>query len=146
MHDTSWTTAGSGGLLALGDTGAQSPMETIMRLIVRDELPSPCSWTSQVTISLEDGEVLDEDEARHFRSKKTTPDLACPDLRVALYYDGRHHTNAEQQETDFRLYQKLKTLGWEAVRINKDLIRDRDEMLEHVRHAVATALRLRRTP
>lgn len=132
-------------LLELSDEGAQSPMETILRLIVRDELPSSCSWTSQATISLEDGEVLDEYEARHFRGKKTTPDLVCRELQVALYYDGRHHTNAEQQDTDFRLYQKLKTLGWEAVRINKDLIRDRDELLEHVRHAVATALRLRRT-
>lgn len=133
-------------LLELSDEGAQSPMETILRLIVRDELPSCCSWTSQVTISLEDGAVLDEHEARHFRGKRTTPDLVCHELQVALYYDGRHHTNAEQQDTDFRLYQKLKTLGWEAVRINKDLIRDRDELLEHVRHAVATALRLRQTP
>lgn len=133
-------------LLALCDDGAQSPMETVMRLIVRDEIPAHCSWTSQVIISLEDGEVLDEDEARHVRGKRTTPDLACQELRVALYYDGRHHTGEEQRETDFRLYQKLKTLGWEAVRINKDLIRDRDELLGHVRHAVATALRLHPGP
>lgn len=130
-------------LLALSDTGAQSPMETVMRLIVRDEIPSHCTWTSQVTISLEDGEVLDDDVARNFRGRRTTPDLACQELRVALYYDGGHHTSDEQRETDFRLYQKLKTLGWEAVRINKDLIRDRDELLAHVRNAIATALRLR---
>lgn len=129
-------------LLELSDGGAQSPMETVLRLVVRDELPAHCAWTSQVTISLEDGGTLDGEEERHFRGRRTTPDLVCRELQVALYYDGRHHAGAEQQETDFRLYQKLKTLGWEAVRVNKELLRDREEMLDHVRHAVATALRL----
>lgn len=126
-------------LLDLCDDGAQSPMESVMRLIVRDEIPGHHRWTSQVTVSLQDGSVLDDRLSEPGVS--TTPDLACRGLQVALYYDGRHHTSPEQEETDFLLYQQLETLGWEAVRINKALIRDRGEMLDHVRHAVDTAQR-----
>lgn len=120
-------------LLTCCDTGAQSPMETIMRLIVRDELPTGHDWTSQVTISLDNGTVVD---GQSFHTNRTTPDLACTTLKVALFYDGRHHRTESQMETDFRLYQRLKVLGWEAVRINKDLLRDLDEMLEQVRYAI----------
>jgi hypothetical protein len=45
------------------------------------------------------------------RGKKTTPDLACTGLRVALYYDGQHHDGDDQTDTDFRLFQQIKDPG-----------------------------------
>lgn len=126
------------GLLEMSDPGAQSPMETALRLIVRDELPPGHTWASQVTVSLVDGAVVDDDV---YRGRRTTPDLACASLKVALYYDGVHHDDAEQTETDFRLYQELKKLGWEAVRVNRDLLADQEELLEHVHGAIERARR-----
>jgi hypothetical protein len=123
-------------LLELCDQGAESPMETVLRLVVRDELPAGHAWTSQVTVSLADGVVVD---GATFRGKRTTPDLACPALKVALYYDGAHHEDQEQTETDFRMFQALKKIGWEAVRINRDLLNDRAELLEHIRGAIVRA-------
>ena len=129
--DKDWMT----GLLELSDHGAQSPMETVLRLIARDELPAEYTWTSQVTVSLSDGAVV----TAEYRGRRTTPDLACPELRVALYYDGAHHGGAGQTETDFRLYQELRKLGWETVRVNKGLLADRAELTAHVRGAVERA-------
>ncbi|HIW92450.1 MAG TPA: endonuclease domain-containing protein [Candidatus Corynebacterium avicola] len=126
------------GLLGLCDLGAQSPMETITRLVLRDELPAGHSWTSQVTISLDNGTVRRQSAPG---DNVTTPDLACTSLRVAVYYDGNHHSSEEQKLRDFRLYQRLKSLGWEAVRIDKELLRDRREMLEQVGYAIQVARR-----
>lgn len=124
-------------LLELCDHGAQSPMETALRLSVRDELPAGHEWTSQVTVSLTDGAVVDD---TRYRGRKATPDLACGSLRIALFYDGAHHGDGEQTETDFRLFQKLKALGWEVIRVNKDLLADLDELLELLHGAVERAV------
>ncbi|MEY8566422.1 hypothetical protein [Corynebacterium sp.] len=113
-------------LLALTDYGAQSPMETVLRLVVRDRLPDGCRWTSQVRIDLGKG-------------RSTVPDLACPELGVALYYDGRHHDAAGQTDTDFTLFQRLKNKDWEAVRVNRALLADLEELSEQLQGAVLRA-------
>lgn len=125
-------------LLPLTDYGAQSPMETVLRLIVRDELPAGHTWTSQVRIDLADGDVAGPASAR-----TTVPDLACTRLGVALYYDGRHHDGADQTDTDFVLFQKLRGVGWEAVRVNRTLLSDRSEMMDHIRSAITRAADVR---
>lgn len=114
-------------LLGLSDYGAQSPMETVLRLIVRDMLPAGHRWTSQVEVQ------------RKRPGETTTPDLACRTLKVALYYDGAHHDGAAQTDTDFRLFQELKDLGWEPVRVNKGLLADREEFLGQLASAIARA-------
>ncbi len=104
----------------------------------RDELPAGHGWTSQVTISLDSGRVRNRSMPG---DNVTTADLACTSLKVAVYYDGTHHTGEEQKLRDFRLYQRLKSLGWEAVRIDKELLRDRADMLDQIRAAVNAARR-----
>ncbi|MCJ7857622.1 hypothetical protein [Corynebacterium kalidii] len=113
-------------LLALTDYGAQSPMETVLRLVVRDALPAGHRWTSQVRVDLGKG-------------RSTVPDLACPELGVALYYDGRHHDGADQTDTDFMLFQRLKNAGWEALRVNRALLGDLEELVEQLQGAVLRA-------
>ena len=125
-------------LLTLCDYGAQSPMESVLRLMVRDTLADiggEPTWTSQVTVSLTDGQVVKDSH----RGKKTTPDLACTSLRVALYYDGRHHDGDDQTDTDFRLFQQLRGVGWEAVRINRALLADPEELMKQVNAAISRA-------
>lgn len=119
-------------VLALCDQGAQSPMETVLRLLVRDTLADVAGdhvWSSQVTVVL----------GTWYR-KRTTPDLACVELKVALYYDGRHHDEDDQNDTDFRLFQQLKDLGWEVVRVNRDLLSDLEELMKQVDAAIARAV------
>lgn len=119
-------------VLALCDQGTQSPMETVLRLLVRDTLADVAGdhvWSSQVTVVL----------GTWYR-KRTTPDLACVELKVALYYDGRHHDEDDQNDTDFRLFQQLKDLGWEVVRVNRDLLSDLEELMKQVDAAIARAV------
>lgn len=132
-------------LLAMADEGAQSPMETVLRLIVRDELPDAHRWTSQVRINLADGTVGRGGGSWRAGggARSTVPDLACETLGVALYYDGRHHDELAQTDTDFTLFQKLRGVGWEAVRVNRKLLADLPELLEQLRAAVRRACEAR---
>ncbi|MGO3363041.1 MAG: DUF559 domain-containing protein [Corynebacterium sp.] len=100
-------------ILASADYGAHSPMETAMRLIVRDLLPPGHTWESQVTGDL-DGVPF---------PGGTVPDLACRELRIALYYDGGHHDSLRQRETDLQLTQQMINQGWEVCRYTRHGIR-----------------------
>ncbi|HAJ52299.1 MAG TPA: hypothetical protein DCM55_07590, partial [Corynebacterium variabile] len=55
-------------------------------------------------------------------------------------YDGRHHDEDDQNDTDFRLFQQLKDLGWEVVRVNRDLLSDLEELMKQVDAAIARAV------
>ncbi|WP_420098094.1 hypothetical protein [Corynebacterium sp.] len=114
-------------LCALADPGfgAESPRETVLRLVVRNELADGVAWRTQVTVDL--------------GTTSTRPDIACPELKIALYYDGAHHAAEETTDTDFRLFQKLRDIGWEAVRVNSAALEERTEMMESIRNAIARA-------
>ncbi|AGP30246.1 hypothetical protein A606_02965 [Corynebacterium terpenotabidum Y-11] len=120
-------------LLELSDDGAQSPMETVMRLIVRDLLPEPYRWRSQVRVDLL------PDAARGW-TPKTLPDLGCPELKIALYYDGGHHSEGSQPEIDFNQFHALRDLGWEVIRFTKDHLRSPGAMRELVLNSIRRAL------
>lgn len=119
-------------LLDLADDGAQSPMETTMRLIVRDLLPEPYRWQSQVRVDL-------LPDAASGWTPKTLPDLGCPELKIALYYDGGHHTEGTQTEVDFNQFHALRDLGWEVIRFTKEHLRDPKAMRALVTKAIVRA-------
>lgn len=123
-------------LLGLADDGAQSPMETVMRLIVRDLLPEPYRWQSQIRVDLL------PDSTRGW-TPRTLPDLGCPELKIALYYDGGHHTEGTQTEVDFNQFHALRDLGWEVIRFNKSHLRCPGDMRDLVVKAVMRALQNR---
>ncbi|AHW65185.1 hypothetical protein CGLY_13725 [Corynebacterium glyciniphilum AJ 3170] len=121
-------------LLALADDGAQSPMETVLRLIVRDLLPQPFRWQSQIRVDLMPG-------AATGWTPRTLPDLGCEELKLALYYDGGHHDTASQTDVDFDQFHALRDLDWEALRFNKESIRSPAMVRERVVKARDRALR-----
>ena len=45
------------------------------------------------------------------------PDLAFPDFKVAVNYDGRHHLQERQRESDIRRDESLAAMGWTSVTI-----------------------------
>lgn len=112
--------------------GAQSPRETLLRLYVRDVLPDGLEWQSQVKVEYLDGGG---------KPRTTWFDLACEDIAVGLYYDGRLHGEAARKTKDFRQLQDLKDREWEVVRVDRDLMADASAMREQVRNAVARGMR-----
>ncbi|MCJ7857785.1 hypothetical protein [Corynebacterium kalidii] len=72
---------------------------------------------------------------------RTVLDLACPDLRVGLYYDGGTHAGAAQKTKDFVQIQELKDIGWDAVRADATLLRrERPRFISQTSKAVARAV------
>jgi hypothetical protein len=81
----------------LADGRAQSPPESVIRVqLVRAGLPRP---EPQYPIPLSGGMTLH-------------PDLAWPEYRVALEYDGAHHADPEHLDLDRRRLNLLVGAGW----------------------------------
>ncbi|WP_211213233.1 DUF559 domain-containing protein [Corynebacterium terpenotabidum] len=120
-------------LLALADDGAQSPMETVTRLLVRDLLPAPYRWESQIRVDLDPG-------AATGWTRQTLPDLGVHGLKIAIYYDGAYHDDDHRTDVDFDQFHTLRDLGWEVLRFNRKTIRDPRKVRELVSNAIARAI------
>lgn len=106
----------------LFDTGAQSPKESWLRVVLIDAgLPRP---QTQIPVSDEFGEVF------------AYLDMGWPSLKVAVEYDGeQHRTDQRQYRWDSRRREGLERLGWIVVRV---LAGDRPAAIVHrVRDALA---------
>lgn len=90
--------------IALFDSGAQSPRESWLRiLLVQAGLPAP-----QTQI-----EVIDE-----FGQAVAYLDMGWEELMVAVEYDGDHHrTDRRQYGWDIRRAEMLERRGWIVVRV-----------------------------
>ena len=66
-------------------------------------------------------------------------DLALPELRLAIEYDGAWHVLREQLERDRARLNALKGAGWTVVHVTAAMLRHPDELVARVRAAVARA-------
>lgn len=109
--------------------GPLSRKETQLRLrIVRAGLPEPHL-------------NLPVPEAEHDGSAPMI-DLAYPDYRVGIEYEGDHHRNPVQFRRDIRRFERLQDVGWTIVRVSAQDVPDDDE--EATRETLARiAARLR---
>ncbi|MEI5584132.1 MULTISPECIES: endonuclease domain-containing protein [unclassified Agromyces] len=113
--------------LELTRPGAESRPETLLRLLlVRAGLPEP-----EVNVAVRDA---------HGRFVARV-DLAYPDLRVAVEYDGDHHrTSTLAYEHDIARFDRLHEAGWRVVRVRaRGLFRHPDDTVDRVRRALAAA-------
>ncbi|WP_404312417.1 hypothetical protein LG314_00805 [Agrococcus terreus] len=111
---------------ALGEVrpGADSPQETRARLaLVRAGLPEP---VLQLPV-LDEGVLIAE------------IDLAYPELRIAVEYEGEHHlTDPAQWAKDILRQERLEALGWIVIRATKrDLADGGRRLVARVRAAIA---------
>ncbi|MEU7802107.1 DUF559 domain-containing protein [Micromonospora arborensis] len=106
----------------LADPGAQSPPESHLRVrLVLGGLPRP---VAQHPIQLAGGLVLH-------------PDLAWPEFRVAVEYDGRWHSDSEQLHRDRRRLNLLVGAGWLVLHVtSRRLQNDFPAVLSEVRSAL----------
>lgn len=57
-----------------------------------------------------------------------------------MYYDGKHHEDADQTEKDFEQLQDLRDGQWIVVRINRKLMANPRKMLRQIALAIASAV------
>jgi hypothetical protein len=116
-------------VLTQADPGSESPMETRLRLLLTSAgLPLP---KTQVEICDDHGRVV------------ARPDLAYPEFRVAVEYDGALHWN--QRRADDRRRDAMRALGWTVIVVaGEDYYEMPDDIIWKVRMALEQA-RARRT-
>lgn len=93
-------------VVLLADPRAESPPESRLRLdLRRSGLPSP---EVQYEIRTADGVLL------------ARVDLAYPEARLAVEYDGATHFSRRQRERDLRRDATLAVYGWQTLRFSRD--------------------------
>lgn len=104
--------------------GAESPMETRLRLLVtRAGLPDP---------------VCGFELTRPGGRSVGWFDLAWPEHRVIAEYDGdQHRTSSAQYEKDIRRFDSASELGWTVIRVRRrGVLTDPSETIARVRRAL----------
>jgi hypothetical protein len=123
--------AGRRGVVALRDalprvrTGVASRPETWTRLTLIDAgLPGP---ETDVDVYDASGEFVG------------CVDMAYPDARIAIEYEGDHHrTDPAQWQRDIEKHDRLAELGWRVIRVTRAMVFDEPQTLVS---RVRTALR-----
>lgn len=88
--------------------GSDSPPETRIRLsLERAGIP-------KLTLNFVIHDAADQDVS--------WPDLALPDWKISIEYDGGHHLTASQKRVDDARDLLLKKLGWRQLRITKAML------------------------
>lgn len=68
-------------------------------------------------------------------------DIAYPHVQLAIEVDGfRHHSSRDAFERDRRRDAKLKTLGWQVIRVTERFLREPHDFLAAVRRALGDTL------
>jgi hypothetical protein len=93
--------------MSLVDSGAESPRETWLRLLlIRAGFPPP---ETQIPIYDEYGALI------------AVLDMGWEDIKLAVEYEGDHHrTNRRQFNKDIRRAEALTELGWIGVRVTAE--------------------------
>ena len=106
-------------VLAVADPRSESPRESMLRWTLHEVgLPPP---TPQYVV---------RDGLNRFVARL---DLAWPDLKVAVEYDGAHHRDPRQYSRDLARHNRLRALGWTVVQVDAAQLRDPAELIALLR-------------
>ena len=108
--------------LDLTDSGAESPQESRLKLIiVRGGLPPP---ETQI----------------EFRDLHIRVDMGWREWKVAVEYDGvQHWTDAKQRAWDIERTELLETAGWVVVRVSAAMLAGPAILVERIRGKLRAA-------
>ncbi|MDG4763815.1 DUF559 domain-containing protein [Solwaraspora sp. WMMD406] len=111
-------------LVTLAEPRTESPMESRLRLLLHDAgLPRP---TAQYEVRLPAGRVI------------ARMDLAYPQWRIAIEYEGDHHRERATFRRDISRYNALRAAGWLTLRFTADdVIWQSGQLIQSVREAIA---------
>lgn len=123
-------------IVAAADRGAESPMETVMRLQVRRMFGD--GFISQLVVR-RDGTVADPVHTSEAAGRGVIArvDLASPSLKLALQYDGSGHLERSRRDTDSRVTAALANLGWHVLRLTYGHLSDPDLLQRTVADGIA---------
>ncbi|WP_293829668.1 hypothetical protein [uncultured Corynebacterium sp.] len=107
-------------LLAHSSSRADSPKETEMRLLVT-ALADRYGYTVEEQVPLiVDGEIV------------TVFDLAIPELKIAIMYDGAHHLEWKQRKKDSSITIKMTAAGWTPARCASETMFECLKLIEDI--------------
>lgn len=109
-------------VLALADPRAESPRESELRvLLVQAGLPVP-----ELQVEVRDSGLF-----------VARLDMAWPEIKVGLEYDGAHHRERDQHSRDLTRHNALRMLGWLVLQVDADQFAAPERLLAAVRRARA---------
>jgi hypothetical protein len=119
-----WRASRVAKVLPLVDARSMSPPESWVRVAcVRAGLPTP---VPQYGV-LEDGEFLG------------AVDLAWPEARLVVEYEGEYHFDDLQIVKDDARYARLVAAGWRVIRLSANDLRDLDAVVRRIRAVLLAA-------
>lgn len=98
-------------VLTASSAAAESPKETEMRLLTQ-------LVTSRFNLRLQEQFLLHDATG----SPITRFDLALPDLKIGLMYDGAHHWEHERRHKDTRINIESAVCGWLVLRFSAETL------------------------
>jgi hypothetical protein len=118
-----WRVSRVAAVLPLVDGRSQSPPESWVRVAcARAGLPAP---VPQFPV-IEGGEFLG------------CVDLAWPEARLVVEYEGAHHFEGLQISKDDERYRRLEEAGWRVIRLSAADLRDMEEVVARIARALRT--------
>jgi hypothetical protein len=116
-----WRSSRVGKVLPLVDGRSESPPESWVRVAcARAGLPAPVPQF----VVLAAGEFLGR------------VDLAWPESRLIVEYEGAHHFDELQIRRDDRRYERLVAAGWRVIRLSAADLRDMDAVVGRIARAL----------
>jgi hypothetical protein len=123
-----WRASRVAKVLPLVDGRAESPPESWVRVAcIRAGLPAPVPQY----VVLEAGEFLGR------------VDLAWPEHRLIVEYEGAYHFDGLQIRKDDDRYRQLVAAGWRVIRLSAADLRDMDGVITRIAHALSEPIALR---
>jgi very-short-patch-repair endonuclease len=127
-------------LLAMADGGSGRWGVTRVRravALVDPRAESAPESRVRVALALAGLEPVPQYEVRSHGRFVARVDLAWPEAKLALEYEGAHHFEDAQIVRDDERLERLKAAGWRVIRISAAGLRDLDALVESVRAALA---------
>jgi hypothetical protein len=117
-----WRSARVGKVFPLVDGRSESPPESWVRVAcARAGLPVPIPQF----VIVESGQFLGR------------VDLAWPDHRLIVEYEGAHHFDELQIRRDDRRYERLVAAGWRVIRLSAGDLRDLEAVVQRIARAMS---------
>jgi hypothetical protein len=116
-----WRATRVGAVLPLVDGRSESPPESWVRVAcARGGLPAPVPQY----VVIEGGEFLGR------------VDLAWPEARLVVEYEGAHHFEGMQISKDDERYRRLVDAGWRVIRLSAADLRDMEAVVARIARAL----------
>lgn len=123
-------------ITSLSSPGMDSSQETLLKLIAQQAATRHhVEFLPQVPVYC-DGRVGEPGTKENGVPLLTVLDLALPDWKIALMFDGAHHWDKQQRERDARINFELTMAGWLVLRISHGMLDDASGLATRISDAI----------